>query len=206
MRVTFLCLQVPVPNGHAHGAVHLHRLRSVSSKDSSLLALPDPLHGTFSIFMHVALTYSSLLCCLWPVPEQLMRKEATRRKRVGGCVGNGGSGEPDQAVHACVVRRPAQFAEETKRADKVVPWGIVLSVVGTAVLGFSYLLTLLFCIQARGPAACPLSPLCPSLLPCSPRSFTSLEASVYSALACVWLSPMTPYSWPCRSRRTLKWC
>lgn len=44
---------------------------------------------------------------------------------------------------------PAQFAEETKRADRVVPWGIVLSVVGTAVLGFSYLLTLLFCIQAR---------------------------------------------------------
>ena len=52
-----------------------------------------------------------------------------------------------RCVHA--LRRPAQFAEETKRADRVVPWGIVLSVVGTAVLGFSYLLTLLFCIQAR---------------------------------------------------------
>ena len=45
--------------------------------------------------------------------------------------------------------RPAQFAEETKGADRVVPRGIVWSVVGTAVLGSSYLLTLLFCIQVN---------------------------------------------------------
>ena len=45
--------------------------------------------------------------------------------------------------------RPAQFAEETKRADRVVPHGVVWSVVGTAVLGSSFLLTLLFCIQVQ---------------------------------------------------------
>ncbi|KAK9908694.1 hypothetical protein WJX75_001534 [Coccomyxa subellipsoidea] len=42
---------------------------------------------------------------------------------------------------------PAQFAEETKRADVAVPWGITLSVVANFFLGLSYMLTLLFCIQ-----------------------------------------------------------
>ena len=54
--------------------------------------------------------------------------------------------------HAMLLCRAAQFAEETKRADWVVPWGIVLSVLGTAILGSSYLLTLLFCIP--GVALC----------------------------------------------------
>ena len=43
---------------------------------------------------------------------------------------------------------PAQFAEETKRADVAVPWGIVWSVVANFGLGLSYMLTLLFCVQA----------------------------------------------------------
>ena len=49
-----------------------------------------------------------------------------------------------------VLRRPAQFAEETRRADRTVPRAIVLSVLACGVLGFSYLLTILFCIQVRG--------------------------------------------------------
>ena len=43
--------------------------------------------------------------------------------------------------------RPAQFAEETRKADRVVPWGIIWSVVAQAFLGMSYLIVLLFCIQ-----------------------------------------------------------
>ncbi|KAK9909174.1 hypothetical protein WJX75_008248 [Coccomyxa subellipsoidea] len=42
---------------------------------------------------------------------------------------------------------PAQFAEETKRADVAVPSAIVLSVIANFGLGLSYLLVLLFCIQ-----------------------------------------------------------
>ncbi|BDA41316.1 Amino-acid permease BAT1 [Coccomyxa sp. Obi] len=42
---------------------------------------------------------------------------------------------------------PAQFAEETKSADRTVPKGIMWSIVVTAVLGFGYLVVLLFCIQ-----------------------------------------------------------
>ncbi|CAL8461967.1 g1498 [Coccomyxa elongata] len=42
---------------------------------------------------------------------------------------------------------PAQFAEETKRADRVVGWGIVLSVVLSSIMGLAFLLCLLFCIQ-----------------------------------------------------------
>ena len=63
--------------------------------------------------------------------------------------------------------RPAQFAEETKGADRVVPRGIVWSVVGTAVLGSSYLLTLLFCIQVR------YKPLASSICFPSPHSVPS---------------------------------
>ena len=48
---------------------------------------------------------------------------------------------------ANVLFRPSQFAEETKRADRVVPWCIIWSVLGTALLGTSFLLTLMFCIQ-----------------------------------------------------------
>ncbi|EIE25067.1 amino acid transporter [Coccomyxa subellipsoidea C-169] len=42
---------------------------------------------------------------------------------------------------------PAQFAEETKRADRVVGWGIVLSVAASSVFGLGFLVCLLFCIQ-----------------------------------------------------------
>lgn len=47
--------------------------------------------------------------------------------------------------------RPAQFAEETKRADKTVPRAIILSVLVCGGLGFTYLLTILFCIQVPPP-------------------------------------------------------
>ena len=47
-------------------------------------------------------------------------------------------------VHA---HRPAQFAEETKKADKTVPRAIVLSMILTAVLGFAFLLAILFSMQ-----------------------------------------------------------
>ena len=43
--------------------------------------------------------------------------------------------------------RPAQFAEETKRADVIVPWGLVLGCALTGVMGFGYLLVLFYCIQ-----------------------------------------------------------
>lgn len=43
--------------------------------------------------------------------------------------------------------RPAQFVEETKKGDTVAPRAIVLSVLATAVFGFAYVLSLLFCIQ-----------------------------------------------------------
>lgn len=52
----------------------------------------------------------------------------------------------------CLLRRPAQFAEETKRADRVVPWGIIWSVVATAFLGMSYIVALLYCVQVLGGA------------------------------------------------------
>ncbi|KAK9902829.1 hypothetical protein WJX75_007746 [Coccomyxa subellipsoidea] len=42
---------------------------------------------------------------------------------------------------------PAQFAEETRRADRVCPWAIVWSVVCTAIFGLAYVLALLFSIQ-----------------------------------------------------------
>ncbi|CAL8466364.1 g5900 [Coccomyxa elongata] len=42
---------------------------------------------------------------------------------------------------------PAQFVEETKKGDTVAPRAIVLSVLTTAVFGFAYVLSLLFCIQ-----------------------------------------------------------
>ena len=42
---------------------------------------------------------------------------------------------------------PAQFAEETKRADKVIGWGIVLSVLASSMMGLGFLVCLLFCIQ-----------------------------------------------------------
>ena len=49
--------------------------------------------------------------------------------------------------------RPAQFVEETKQADRVAPWAIVWSVLATAVLGSSFLFTLLFCVQVRPPTS-----------------------------------------------------
>lgn len=55
-------------------------------------------------------------------------------------------------------RRPAQFAEETKKADRVVPQGIIWSVIATAFLGMSYILVLLYCVQvglSTGMATCP---------------------------------------------------
>lgn len=52
---------------------------------------------------------------------------------------------------------PAQFAEETKRADRAVPWGIMWSILVTALLGFAYLVVLLFCIQVSHPSHYQLS-------------------------------------------------
>ena len=43
--------------------------------------------------------------------------------------------------------RPAQFAEETRKADFYVPWGLVLGCALTGVMGFGYLLVLFYCIQ-----------------------------------------------------------
>ncbi|KAK9902713.1 hypothetical protein WJX75_003543 [Coccomyxa subellipsoidea] len=45
---------------------------------------------------------------------------------------------------------PAQFAEETKRSDATVPRAIVVSVIANAVLGFCYLMAVLFSIQGVG--------------------------------------------------------
>lgn len=43
--------------------------------------------------------------------------------------------------------RPSQFAEETKQADKVVPWGIVLTTALNGTFGLAYIISILFCIQ-----------------------------------------------------------
>ncbi|KAK9908831.1 hypothetical protein WJX75_003486 [Coccomyxa subellipsoidea] len=42
---------------------------------------------------------------------------------------------------------PAQWAEETKRADRTVPWAIMISIVGTSILGLAYMISILFCIE-----------------------------------------------------------
>lgn len=49
--------------------------------------------------------------------------------------------------------RPAQWAEETKRADRTVPWAIMISIVGTSILGLAYMISILFCIEASHPCA-----------------------------------------------------
>ena len=46
----------------------------------------------------------------------------------------------------CVKCSPAQFAEETKRADRIVPWGIALSLPLNFILGLCYILVILFCL------------------------------------------------------------
>jgi hypothetical protein len=46
-----------------------------------------------------------------------------------------------------VVRRCGHISEETKAADKNSGWGILLAVGTSVVLGFGYILALLFSIQ-----------------------------------------------------------
>ena len=55
---------------------------------------------------------------------------------------------------SCVVCSPAQFAEETKRADRTVPWAIVLSLSLNAVLGILYILVILFCLPVSPGLSC----------------------------------------------------
>lgn len=54
----------------------------------------------------------------------------------------------------CVVCSPAQFAEETKRADRTVPWAIVLSLPLNCVLGVLYILVILFCLPVSPGLSC----------------------------------------------------
>ncbi|EIE25066.1 putative GABA-specific permease [Coccomyxa subellipsoidea C-169] len=42
---------------------------------------------------------------------------------------------------------PAQFAEETKSADRIVPWGIVNTTALNGTFGLAYIVAILFCIQ-----------------------------------------------------------
>ena len=62
------------------------------------------------------------------------------------------SGRSSQKMHGrcdtplCVKCSPAQFAEETKRADRIVPWGIALSLPLNFILGLCYILVILFCL------------------------------------------------------------
>ena len=45
--------------------------------------------------------------------------------------------------------RPAQFAEETKRADKNVAYGLITSTVLEAAMGLAFVLSFLFCLPVR---------------------------------------------------------
>ena len=45
--------------------------------------------------------------------------------------------------------RPAQFAEETKRADKNVAYGLITSTILEAVMGLAFVLSFLFCLPVR---------------------------------------------------------
>jgi len=47
------------------------------------------------------------------------------------------------------VRRCGHMSEETKSADRSAPWGIVLAIGTSAVVGWGYILALLFSIQVR---------------------------------------------------------
>ena len=44
---------------------------------------------------------------------------------------------------------PAQFAEETRRADRVVPRGIVYSTLLNFTFGLGYIVVILFCLPVR---------------------------------------------------------
>ncbi len=67
--------------------------------------------------------------------------------------------------------RPVQFAEETKQADKTVPRAIMISILCTAVLGFCYVVALLFCIQVLG--ACVMCSIAPTpKVPCLGSLYT----------------------------------
>ena len=57
---------------------------------------------------------------------------------------------------------PAQFAEETRDAARIVPWAMVTSVVATALCGGLHLAALLFSVQVR-PNCCASSGLHPLL-------------------------------------------
>lgn len=46
------------------------------------------------------------------------------------------------------LRRPAQYAEETRDADRIVPKGFVIGAVMTSIMGWGYTLLLFYCIQA----------------------------------------------------------
>ena len=45
--------------------------------------------------------------------------------------------------------RPAQFAEETKRADKNVAYGLITSTLVEAAMGLAFVLAFLFCLPVR---------------------------------------------------------
>ena len=44
---------------------------------------------------------------------------------------------------------PAQFAEETRRADRLVPRGIVFSTLLNFTFGLGYIVVILFCLPVR---------------------------------------------------------
>ena len=54
-----------------------------------------------------------------------------------------------QCLKRCFLRRPAQFAEETKRADRNVPYGMITAVIWEAALGLAFTLAFLFCLPVR---------------------------------------------------------
>lgn len=55
------------------------------------------------------------------------------------------------SVPACA-RRCGHVSEETKNADRMCPWGIMMAVGSSVVLGFGYILALLFSVQVHHPA------------------------------------------------------
>ena len=52
----------------------------------------------------------------------------------------------------CMQHRPAQFAEETKRADNNVAYGLITSTILEAAMGLAFVLSFLFCLPVRLPS------------------------------------------------------
>ena len=65
--LAFVVLQVPVPDRHAHGAVHLYRIRGVSAPSRTLsISVGAPVSRVLSVMLLTCMTFTQaciVLCC-----------------------------------------------------------------------------------------------------------------------------------------------